>query len=341
MGIRRSFMAWSALVLVCLLLVTSCGQLSATAPAIAATEVEVIVSPTTLPAPTRMVVSMPSPTLPTGLPINATDQAAGAPIEALSDEFEDAGTLVNWQNHATVEGWPSWIEEVDVNTTSAGHLYLVPTISGWFEDRRGVYLYKEVTGDFDVRTRVRSTGKHGDLSRLSYSLSGLMARAPRSVTSASWVPRQENWVFITTGYGDERPKLEGKPQIETKTTTNSSSTLWLIESRNDWVELRIVRVGPTFLMLYRFDDGAWKLSKRFNRRDLPATLQVGINAYSSGGKGDTDALRFNHTANPEAGDLVVRNDYVRFRRPQLQPGFTEKMASAKMSNNDWLAAVGE
>jgi hypothetical protein len=38
-------------------------------------------------------------------------------------------------------------------------VYIEPYTSTWFDDYRGVFLYKEITGDYIVSTRVRATGK--------------------------------------------------------------------------------------------------------------------------------------------------------------------------------------
>jgi hypothetical protein len=135
----------------------------------------------------------------------------------------------------------------------------------------------------------------------------------------SWTPHGENWLFIATGYGDGR--IDG-PQFETKTTTNSSSTLWLTRSQADWLNLRIVRVGEVFLLLYQFTGGSWTLSRCFDRPDLPQTLQVGVHAYT-----DWNTITTRYPDNPEDfnrttltgpdthPDLVVRDEYVRFQRP--------------------------
>lgn len=259
---------------------------------------------------------------------------------ALSDEFDDARTLSSWQDHATIEGWPSWIEAVDVDTTSKGHLYLVPLTSGWYQDYRGVFLFKEVTGDFDVSTRIQATGKQSELPKRAFSLSGLMVRQPRQVTMETWQPDRENWMFITTGFGDHHPQRAGKPQIETKTTTNSRSSLVLRLSRHGWVDLRVVRVGKTFLMLYRFPGDAWQISQIYQRPDLPPTLQVGLNAYSSNGTSG-DVVEFNRTAQPEPGDLIVRSDYMRFRRPGVPENLKAELAANEPNRDEWLQLIGE
>lgn len=287
--------------------------------------------------PTVAVAPQPAPT---AEPPQPTPTAKIDDLLALSDEFDDPGTLRNWQDHATVEGWPSWIEAVDVDTTSSGHLFLIPLSSGWYQDYRGVFLFKTVTGDFDVTTRVQATGKQSELPKRAFSLSGLMVRQPRQVTMETWTPGHENWLFITTGFGDHHPQRAGKPQIETKTTVNSRSTLVLRLSRSGWVDLRAVRVGQTFLMLYRFPGDAWQISQIYQRPDLPPTLQVGLNAYSSNGTSG-DVVAFNRTARPEPGDLIVRSDYIRFRRPSLSQDLKAELAAQELKREQWLQLIGE
>jgi hypothetical protein len=310
------------LLLCCLLILAGCGApADASGPA---------------PAPTPVP---PSPTVapPTATPAPRDDLAP------LSDEFDNAQSLTHWRNLATVDGYPNQIETVDVNTTSPGQLFVVPYTSTWFEDYRGVYLYKDVTGDFDATTRIQATGKHGPIPDRTFSLAGLMARAPRTVTPATWTPGHENWVFITTGYGDNEPRRAGKQQIETKTTVNSHSVLELVPVKTGWVDLRVVRIGPTFLMLYRPDGGAWTLSKRYTRPDLPATLEVGLNAYTNWEAIDGDAATFNRTLVTQprfAADLQVHSDNIRFHRPQVDGSARAKIAGGGLSNAEWLQAIG-
>ena len=137
----------------------------------------------------------------------------------------------------------------------------MPYTSGWFDDYHGVLLFKEVSGDFDVTTRIDATGKETDLPQRSFSLAGLMARAPRPAGMAGWQPQQENWVFITTGYGDNGPGARRQAGLETKTTVNSHSTLVLKAVPPGWMDLRVVRVGANFVMLYRLSGGDWTVSR--------------------------------------------------------------------------------
>jgi hypothetical protein len=264
-------------------------------------------------------------------------------LTPLSDEFDQAGTLAQWKDLATVEGFPSKAERLDFDATSPGQLYIEPYTSTWFEDYRGVFLFKEITGDYMVSARVRATGRLTATPASAFSLSGLMSRAPRSITMKSWTPHGENWLFIATGYGDGR--IDG-PQFETKTTTNSVSDLWLTRSRADWVNLRILRVGEVFLMLYQFTDSPWTLSRCFDRPDLPATLQVGVHAYTDWNTitrlYSDDPAGFNRTTltGPDTHpDLIVRDEYVRFQRPAFPATLKAKFAAQTATVDDLLSAL--
>jgi regulation of enolase protein 1 (concanavalin A-like superfamily) len=274
--------------------------------------------------------------------------AAIAPVAddltPLSDEFDQAGTLAQWKDLATVEKFPSKVARLDINTSSPGQLYIEPYTSTWFEDYRGVFLYKEVTGDYMVTARVRASGKASDTPTSIFSLSGLMSRAPRNITMDSWTPHGENWLFIATGYGNGG--IDG-PQFETKTTTNSASDLWLTPSRADWVNLRVLRLGEVFLMLYRFTGGPWTLSRCFDRPDLPQTLQVGVHAYT-----DWNTITTRYPDDPEGfnratltgpdthPDLIARDDYVRFQRPAFPGALKARVAAGAATVEDILNSLG-
>jgi hypothetical protein len=277
-----------------------------------------------------------------------TTSAAPLPVAddltPLSDEFDQAGTLAQWKDLATVEKFPGKAARLDINTTSPGQLYIEPLTSTWFEDYRGVFLYKEVSGDYMVSARVRASGKVSDSPTSTFSLSGLMSRAPRNITMESWTPHGENWLFIATGYGNGG--IDG-PQFETKTTTNSASDLWLTPSRADWVNLRILRVGEVFLMLYQFTGGPWTLSRCFDRPDLPQTLQVGIHAYTDWNTITTrypdDPEGFNRTTltGPDTHpDLIARDDYVRFQRPAFPGALKASLAAGVATVVDILNSLG-
>ncbi|MDX5420876.1 MAG: DUF1349 domain-containing protein [Hymenobacteraceae bacterium] len=256
-----------------------------------------------------------------------------ADLPALNDEFNSSSLTPGWKHFHEVEGWPNKMLKQDVSSTSNGHLYLEPGTSGWFGDQQAPFLFKEVTGDFDVRVRMKVSGRKEAVPQSQWSLAGLMARAPKRGGKDTWKRGEENWLFMTTGIAEE----QGKPVIETKKTINSRSSLKLRPAKLDWVELRMVRVGPSFILLYKYDqDKQWTVQERFYNVDMPQALQVGLigytNSYAVDNKikfGDTytyNSNTYDHLGNP---DLAVRIDYIRFQKPKVDFG------------KSWLASVAE
>ena len=284
-------------------------------------------------------------------------------LAALSDEFDNAGSLNDWSRLYQTEGWVAdQLETWDINTTRSGHMRLMPYTSSWFGDLRGVLAYKEVTGDFIVTTRME-IGSRSDItqapSRL-YSLGGLFAHTPRGISSAAptpytteavwppeangsdWQPGTDNYVFLSYGSAGN----PGTWQYEVKTTVNGTSTLYFDNSGvpdSNVVELQMVRVGDTVVVMRRHPGGNWIVENRYPNpaHSLPVlgdTMQVGIttytdwnnieNEYWGGGNPETQFLH-NYTVldGPEMQpDLIVDVDYMRFNRPN--EGLTEELLQA-------------
>ena len=247
-------------------------------------------------------------------PLPRAHGGCDADLACLGAEFGSADALAGWRQFHDVEGWPSMTRRLEVNAAS-GELHLEPTTSGWYADFHAPFVFREVAGDFTVTTRLRADGLAGGLPRAAWSLAGLMVRAPRQVTPRTWTAGGEDWLFITTGVADD----VSRPVIETKTTRHSQSRLRLHAARAGWVELRVTRRGASFELASRWDGEEWVVRDRFERGDLPATLQVGINAYTdwySTTALQSDPLRFNTTVVTDGKpDLGVRVDWIRFARP--------------------------
>jgi hypothetical protein len=256
-------------------------------------------------------------------PAADTSVASAAPandLAPLTDEFTAPASLAGWRQYHEAEGWPNMLRRAEVRPGGAGELYLEPTTSGWYADFHAPFLYKEVAGDFEVTARVLAEGLRGGVPRTAWSLGGLMVRAPRAVTAATWTPAGENWLFITAGVADD----VGRPVLETKNTAASRSALRLHPVRAGWVELRVRRAGASFELASRHPGEDWVVRAQFARPDLPATLQVGINAYSDWNHAapmHNDPARFNTTVLQDGTpDLGLRVDWVRFARPARAAG---------------------
>jgi hypothetical protein len=196
-----------------------------------------------------------------------------------------------------------------------GMLQLQPKASGWYADYQAPFIYKTFAGDFDVRTRIKVSGANAELPTADWSLAGLMVRQPKRTTSADWQPRQENWLFITTGVADNVQL----PVVETKTTNNSLSNLKLRPAKAGWVELRMVRIDAAFILLRKYDGEKWEVMDRFYRPLLRGPLQIGLAAYSGWNTISPDLQRtpklFNETVANTPADLLLQADFIRFKKP--------------------------
>ncbi|HEX7828272.1 MAG TPA: DUF1349 domain-containing protein [Thermoanaerobaculia bacterium] len=235
----------------------------------------------------------------------------------LSDEFATADSLAKWSRFETAEGWPDMAKRVAVDD---GKLVVEPWTSGWYAEFHAPFLFREVSGAFDVTARVRVRGKKSDLPDEPWSLAGLMVREARPNSAKTWEPRAENWLFLTTGIAFET----GKPVFETKTTVNSRSNLKLAPARSGWIELRIVRSGPNFTLMSRYDGEEWQTRETFFRSDLPRTLQVGVNAYTGWNSAQdlqNDPQKFNTTIlKDRRADAILEVDWIRFAKPAEPQG---------------------
>ena len=165
----------------------------------------------------------------------------------------------------------------------------IPNASRFREPKglaRAFYLYKDVRGDFKATVRLNVAGKSTPLPTADWSLSGLLVRAPTGDRT------NENWLSFRSG------AVQGGPVLERKTTRRSHSDLVLDPVTPGWIELRIARVGQKFVLLRRTPGDRWRLHWVYPRYDLPAQLEVGLDAFS--GFEDTKA------------DLVSHVDYVHF-----------------------------
>lgn len=237
-------------------------------------------------------------------------------LAARSDEFSDPASMIDWQRVHDTEGGPDQLARCVIDPRGDGHLVLMPHAVVWYRDWRGPLLYKPVTGDFVVTTALRSTNRAGNgPPASSFSLVGLMVRAPRQVTRETWTAGGENYVFLSLGAGGQG----GRFNFEVKTTRNSNSQLQLSPAPGPDARLRIVRLGQTLLMLRQEPGEPWQVHARYARPDLPETVQVGLTCYTDWETArQVEPAQHNYTVlRGGQPDLLAVIDYVRFRRPDL------------------------
>src|SRR5262249_45985277 len=147
-----------------------------------------------------------------------TAAAATSDLPSLSDEFADASTLASWNvTQGDVQAGGPGTYAVD-----PGVLTIVPALSWWVDGTHAFFLSKQVSGDFKVTVRIRTTGRRSALPKANWSLAGLLLRAPTDDRA------NENWVGWTTG------QVNGHHSFERKTTAAARSVLHLIPARSGW-----------------------------------------------------------------------------------------------------------
>ncbi|MFM8979158.1 MAG: hypothetical protein ACKOSS_01655, partial [Planctomycetia bacterium] len=249
-------------------------------------------------------------------------------LSALSDEFASGpGLAPGWSRLWQVEQWPyDQVESLDVGSTRAGWLTLVPYSSTWYQDYRGELTFKPITGDLVVTAHVEARNRAGSgAPARAYSLAGLMLRAPRQVTAATWTPGGEDYVFLSLGCAD----VPGSYQTEVKTTDDSVSVLAIAPGPSA-ATLRAARIGPHLLLLLRPEGGAWSVHRRYRRDDFPATLQAGLTVYTDWPTCSalTPVQHNNSLLTGGTPDLRAQVDYVRFIEPAVPAG----LLGADLSN---------
>jgi hypothetical protein len=228
-----------------------------------------------------------------------TASSGAADLPALSDEFDSPASLANWQlmQGDVIDGSPARY------AIDNGQLVVHAAHTKWIDDQHAFYLWKEIKGDFVATVRLYVSGEQGAVPTANWSLAGLLVRSPQ--TSG------ENWINFTVG------RARGKSVFERKSTRSTHSILVLNPAPAGWLELRQVRIGNRFFLLRRADGGNWVVHWTYIRRDLPASLQVGIDVQS--GSGDDHA------------DLLVRADYVHFAPTNVPPRLRARLLRGRAS----------
>lgn len=276
-------------------------------------------------------------------------------IAPLSDEFGNASTLSDWQRNHIVEGWgasANKLETWDIDTSRAGHMRLMPVPCTWYNHRTGPLAFKTITGDFvaTIRLDVRRRGGLPGRPQSDFTWGGLLIRAPRALTQCAPVPdpgpntvlpwppngsyttqwnfTPENYIYLASGFGTNTTSANTNLwQYESKITTNSNSVFYSgvtgVPANESVSTLQIVRIGQTSLLLRRHGNGSWIIQERYTTSNLPATVQIGLTAYTNWFH-IANQHEFHHNRTAATGgnpDIIADVDYLRLRRPPA--GLTE------------------
>lgn len=278
-------------------------------------------------------------------------------LTSMSDEFDRAESISEWMRIHAVEGWGNDdLEVFDINTTQAGRMVMMPYTSSWFEEWRGELTYKPVTGDFVVTTMVEPRNRAGTgRPEQDFSLAGIMVRVPRAMTNfTQWTAGGQNYVFLSMGAAN---RLTPGFEFEVKTTSNSTSTLFIEGTDAIRAAIQVARLGPHLIMLRRVEGGEWVVHRRYFRPDFPATLQAGLTVYTDWntcfavGVENNNRLVLTNGAPLLGGgevsgaqpDLTAAFEYVRYARPVVPTGLVGAAFSnpGAVTDSQLLAFLGE
>jgi len=291
--------------------------------------------------------------------------ARGNPLSVLNDEFENSATLSDWSRVNEVEGWNAdQLAIWDIDATQPGRMVQQPHTTVWFEDYRGPMAYKEVTGNFSITTEVNITDRDpldgNEVPFPTFSLGGLMIRRPRAIVNPAedWAPGDqilgnpangENYVFLSVGQGNVAGGSSF--QFEVKNTINSNSALAITNAPSGVMTLQLVRIGDTVLTLYQELGEDWVVHQRYDRADLPETLQVGMVTYTDWDRIHPNFTPFDHNStvltNPPLEinfqpDLTAGFEYARFFEPTVPAPLVglDLLNPAQVSDTQLLSFLG-
>lgn len=219
-------------------------------------------------------------------------------------------------------------------TVASGFVDLEVDVGGsggafWFDAFDGPLIGQAITGDFDVATEMQIFDQAGTGLPPSGSarLGVLAAHDPDRSTVLNYVHR---------GIGRAPGGTAGSGIVDEWKSTTDSVSVWDTFAAPDvvtaraWVRLR--RDGSLFTSWTSTDGVTWGNEHTSDRPDLPATLQVGLGAYSSAADADLRARFYTFTNVP-----IVSPNAIAFVDLEVD-GYTGIAASETIGESDPLVA---
>ena len=183
------------------------------------------------------------------------------PLAALSDTFDGTDSL-------TDRGWTIYnAGTISDQTVSGGELHLTSTTGGaagawWYSQpsgptltEDGALVYKTVTGNFDVRARIRVRNAAGtgspSAAALEWRFAGIQVQDPAGLGAGT------NFNYVHIGLGSDpggQNRIEWKVTDDDGALSNRSTFASDAGSADLDYDLRIVRDGQIFRLYYRRTD---------------------------------------------------------------------------------------
>lgn len=168
------------------------------------------------------------------------------------------------------DGWQLLHPEMAKIYKNDSTLMLKPYVeSRWKDAERGPFLWKTVTGNFQVEANLVVTKASDPESspNAGFQIGGIMLR---------WDSDTENHIYAAIG-------CMGNPAIKMicQNTINGNSAIHVTKIPRHQLRVRISRTGNVFqLQYYDQETKQWTLWRELKRENIPAALQLGIAGYA-------------------------------------------------------------
>ncbi|NVJ60992.1 MAG: hypothetical protein HWE27_11410 [Gammaproteobacteria bacterium] len=267
----------------------------------------------------------------------------GSGVAEFNDEFEGTIDLLadNTSDWLFLDQPDGRSDQISI---SEGWLSVIPQAfnqNAWFQDSYGPLIYKNVTGNFAVATRVEVVSRYNSNNppNVGFNAGGFVIRDPDGTHN-----NDENWVMYNMGA--QMGNGEYAYAREIKKTVGSISNLFLNNQPSTQEYLLVCRVGPEFHFYHWSDaNNAWQEEQIFNQTPVNgSTATTWRNSSSVTSEiftpavGGTNTMFFQHDQMPETvqvgvmghawsnSDTLARFDFVRFA--DTPPETTSECTSA-------------
>jgi len=236
------------------------------------------------------------------------------PVTPLSDEFNGTIDLLSDNTSAwSLLGGSTQhrMDNADIGISRNGHLLIRPQVfaqNAWFGDSYGPLIYKNISGNFAVTTRVRVNSRFDQNSapNVGFNAGGFVIR-----DAARTHQGDENWMMYNVG-AQLGPNWNFAREV--KKTVNSESNLFLTPQGSMEEQLLVCRIDDDFYF-YFWDEvaQAWQVERMYNQYDLHGqntttfnnrdTVVPEIGALPAAG--EAIDLHFHHPAMPDTVQVGV------------------------------------
>jgi CarboxypepD_reg-like domain len=196
--------------------------------------------------------------------ISPTEQVK-AIVETISknnNENSTAGKQVN--------DWQYMNRNLFVSYQKEDTITMIPIMKCWWEDdKSGGMLFKEMSGDFSIETKINITRSNSsEMPDKGFQQAGIIIRKKDD--------QKENYIFLSIGTGgNPTAKISFKKTTESKSKTFAEK----VGSMNGW--LRIEKKGNKLIALFKPEtNNEYKKIGEFANDWLNSEIQIGLAVYA-------------------------------------------------------------